>query len=105
MNYEALKKILTDVQSNIWVGARVNLVAGVKVWEYEFGGNGFPQVIARGAETNNPDLQFASDEYGVFVDGKKMALNRAQYLDLFGQMGYRFSVVQPMKMQQQSQKR
>lgn len=105
MNYETLKKILTDVQSNIWINARVNLDAGVKVWEYDFGGNGFPRVIARGAETNNPGLQFASDEYGIFIDGKKMELNRAQYLELFGQMGYIYSVVQPMKVQQQSQKR
>ena len=104
MNYESLKKLLTSPDSTIWIqGKKVDSVSGADVWEYEFGGLGMPRVVGRGVDTNNMQLKFASSGYGIFVDGKKLNLEPAQYADLFAQMGYVYSVVQPQKLKQQSQ--
>jgi hypothetical protein len=106
MNYALLKKILTVPSSDIWVNRKeIGTVSGAKVYEYSFGGLDMPKVVVRGVETNNPKLQFASQDYAVFVDGEKMNLDKAQYLDVFGLCGYRFDFVQPKKVQQQTQGR
>ena len=105
MNYESIKKILTAPNPIVWVnGKKIAQEHGVDVWEYSFGAVGGPRVLMRGIDSNNPKFQFASDEYGVFVDGKKLELEKSQYLDLFGQAGYLYSVIQPMKLKEQSLK-
>ena len=97
---------MTDPTSNLWInGKKIGRVSGVDIWEYEFGGLGMSRVVARGIETNNPKLQTASSEYGVFIDGKKVELTQFQYSDLFGQMGYLYAVVQPAKLKQRTQNR
>lgn len=106
MNYESLKKILTDKNSNVWInGKKIAMDKGAAVWEYDFRVLGGSRVVIRGVESNNPKMQTASSEYGVFVDGKKLQLERYKYLDLFGQAGYLYSVVQPMKLKEQNLKR
>lgn len=106
MNYESLKKILTDKNSNVWInGKKIAMDNGIAVWEYDFCVLGGSRVVIRGVESNNPKMQTASSEYGVFVDGKKLQLERYKYLDLFGQAGYLYSVVQPMKLKEQNLKR
>ncbi len=106
MNYETLKKLLTVSNPRCWVnGKKVAMDNGVAVWEYDFGGIGSPHVVVRGVDSNNPKLQFSSSAYGVFVDGKKLEMEKSQYLELFGQAGYLFSVVQPTKLKQQTQNR
>jgi len=106
MNYESLKNLLSGQNSNVWIqGKKVGAVSGADIWEYEFGGLGMARVVARGVESNNPQIKFASGDFGIFVDGKKLDLDRAQYSELFGQMGYLFSVVQPAKLKQQTQNR
>lgn len=106
MNYETIKNQLTNPNTNVWInGKKVGQVSGLDIWEYEYGGLGMPRVVARGVETNNPKIKFASSDYGVFVDGKKLELNTHQYSDLFGQMGYLFAVIQPAKLKQQTQNR
>ncbi len=106
MNYALLKKILTVPSANIWINrTEIGNVSGVKIYEYSFGGLDMPKVVVRGAETNNPKLQFASQDYAVFVDGEKVNLDKAQYLDVFGLCGYRFDVIQPQKIQNQTQSR
>lgn len=106
MNYEAVKQALTASNPKIWInGKKVAMDNGVAVWEYDFGGIGSPRVVIRGVDSNNPKLQFSSSEYGVFVDGKKLELENSQYLELFGQAGYLYSVVQPMKLKEQNLKR
>lgn len=106
MNYTLLKKILTVPSSDIWVNRKeIGTVSGVKVYEYSFGGLDMPKVVVRGVDTNNPKLQFASQDYAVFVDGEKMNLDKAQYLDVFGLCGYRFNVIQPTNLKQQAKNR
>ncbi len=106
MNYESLKNLLSGQNSNVWIqGKKVGAVSGADIWEYEFGGLGLSRVVARGVESNNPQIKFASGDFGIFVDGKKLDLDKAQYLDLFGQAGYLYFVVQPAKLKQQTQNR
>ncbi len=106
MDYDKLKEMLTNPNSKIWIqGKKVGTASGADIWEYEFGGLGLSRVVARGVESNNPQIKFASGDFGIFVDGKKLDLDRAQYSELFGQMGYLFSVVQPAKLKQQTQNR
>ncbi len=106
MNYEYLKKLLNSSNSTVWVnGKQIAMENGVAVWEYDFGGLNSSRVVIRGVESNKPKLQFSSSAYGVFVDGKKLEMEKSQYLELFGQAGYLFSVVQPMKLKQQTQNR
>jgi hypothetical protein len=106
MNFTLLKKILIIPSANIWLNrTEIGNVSGAKVYEYSFGGLDMPKVVVRGVETNNPKLQFASQDYGVFVDGEKLNLDRQQYLEIFGLCGYRFDFVQPKKVQQQTQGR
>ena len=106
MNYESLKNLLSGQNSNVWIqGKKVGAVSGADIWEDEFGGLGMARVVARGVESNNPQIKFASGDFGIFVDGKKLDLDRAQYSELFGQAGYLFSVVQPTKLKQQTQNR
>lgn len=106
MNYESIKKTLIAANSSVWVnGKKVALDNGVGVWEYDFGGLGSPHVVIRGVDSNNTKLQFSSSAYGVFVDGKKLDLEKSEYLDLFKQAGYLYTVVQPMKLKEQNLKR
>ena len=106
MNYETLKQALTVHNPKFWViGRKLSLDHGIDVWEYDFGGIGSPRVVIRGVDSNNPKLQFSSHEYGVFVDGKKLELENHQYLELLGQAGYLYAVVQPMKLKEQNLKR
>ncbi len=102
MNYDSIKALLVDPNSNVWVnGKKVSeIVPGAEVWEYGFGGLGLPRVIVRGVQTNNPQLRM--QEAFVSVDGKRMDLKQEQFLDLFGQLGYLYSVVQPQKLKQQN---
>ncbi len=106
MNCEAVKQALTASNPKIWInGKKVAMDNGVAVWEYDFCVPGGSRVVIRGVDSNNPKMQTASSEYGVFVDGKKLELEQSQYLDLFGQAGYLYSVVQPMKLKEQNLKR
>ena len=106
MNYESLKKILTDKNSNVWInGKKIAMDKGIAVWEYDFCVLGGSRVVIRGVESNNPKMQTASSEYGVFIDGKKLQLEQSEYLDLFGQAGYLYSIIQPAKLQDQFQSR
>lgn len=102
MNYDSIKALLVDPNSNVWVnGKKVSeIVPGAEVWEYGFGGLGLPRVVVRGVQTNNPQLRM--QEAFVSVDGKRMDLKQEQFLDLFGQLGYLYSVVQPQKLKQQN---
>ena len=102
MNYDSIKALLVDPNSNVWVnGKKVSeIVPGAEVWEYGFGGLGLPRVIVRGVQTNNPQLRM--QEAFVSIDGKRMDLKQEQFLDLFGQLGYLYSVVQPQKLKQQN---
>lgn len=102
MNYDSIKALLVDPNSNVWVnGKKVSeVVPGAEVWEYGFGGLGLPRVIVRGVQTNNPQLRM--QEAFVSIDGKRMDLKQEQFLDLFGQLGYLYSVVQPQKLKQQN---
>lgn len=106
MNYETIKQALTVPNPKFWVnGKKLSVDNGADVWEYDFGGIGCPHVVIRGVDSNNSKLQFSSHAYGVFVDGKKLDLEKHQYLDLFAQAGYLYAVVQPMKLKEQNLKR
>ncbi|MBR2412345.1 MAG: hypothetical protein IKB10_01615 [Alphaproteobacteria bacterium] len=102
MNYESLKALLADPNSNVWVNGKkvAEIMPGADVWEYGFGGLGLPRVVVRGVQTNNPQLNL-QDAF-VSVDGKKIDLKPEQFLDLFGQIGYLYSVVQPQKLKEQN---
>lgn len=103
MNYEKLKEVLANPNANIWInGKKTGKTSGVDIWQYEFGGLGTPKIIVRGADTNNLKSQFESADFGVFVDGAKLNLDKSQYLDLLGMVGYRFSVVQPAKIKERN---
>ncbi|MBE6461931.1 MAG: hypothetical protein E7006_03790 [Alphaproteobacteria bacterium] len=102
MDYESLKALLVDPNSNIWVNGKkiAEIVPGAALWEYGFGGLGLPRVVVRGVETNNPQQNM--QEAYVSVDGKKLELKPEQFLDLFHQMGYLYSVVQPQRLKEQN---
>lgn len=102
MTYNSLMSILVDPQTDVWVtGKKIGTHSGANIWEYEFKGAGYSRVVVRGVSSNNLKIMFASSDYGVFLDGIKLNLEKMQYLDVLSQVGYLHAVVQPMKLSKQ----
>jgi len=101
MDFDKLMTALTNVQSPVWVnGRKVGTTPDTKLekWEYTATVPGIGNVMAVGVSSNNvkEKLKHAS----VWVDGRPVKLDSMQYLDLLGQLGYLYSVVQPARIKQ-----
>lgn len=103
MNTDTLLALLKNPSSNIWVSGRKIGVADnsrCDIWEYSVRVPGIGDVVVRGLETN--DIKSKLAHAAVVVDGRPMKLDNIKYLDLFGQLGYLFAVVQPNRIRENS---
>ncbi len=99
MDFDKVMAALKNVQSPLCVnGRKVDKLEKSDVWEYSARVPGVGDVVVRGVETNNIKIKLA--HASVSVDGRPIKLDNMKYLDLFGQMGYMFSVVQLARMRE-----